>query len=131
MISQQLQYFITFVRNDIKKRTEQENYVETVTSDAARITLIIAIRQIFPDTIKNRDLRLGIIMALTGIPISSQNDLPAACTSSLIGAINDNLARDTTGSISRELQDAVEGLHYFYPWKILEPREPDMDLSHL
>ena len=131
MISQQLRYFITFIRNDIKKRTEQEDYVEATTSDCARITLIIAIRKIFPDTIKDRDLRLGIIMALTGIPISSQNDLPAACTYSLIGALNDNLARDTTGSISRELQDAVERVHYFYPWKILEPGRADVGLSNL
>ena len=131
MISDALRYFIVFLRKEIQKRTERDDYTEVPTSDAARTTLIIAIRKIFPDTIKDRDLRLGIIMALTGIPISTQNDLPAAYTYVVIGALNDNLAHDSGRKLSTELQEFVEGEYVCFPWQILTPIRPNRNLPNM
>ena len=130
MISSALQYFITFVRNDIKKRVERENYVEMETSVNARIRLICLIHEWFPDTKKNRDLRLNIIMALTGMPIISQNDLPAAYTAALIEAFNDGFAKDSTRQLSRELAKNITEPHFVFPWKILRPGT-DVDMPSM
>ena len=131
MISSALQYFITFVRHDIKKRVERENYVEMEPSVNARIRLICLIHEWFPDTKKNRDLRLNIIMALTGMPIISQNDLPAAYTAALIEAFNDGFAKDSTRQLSRELErNIIKEKYFVFPWKILQPRT-DVDMPSM
>jgi hypothetical protein len=131
MISIQLHYFLVFVRNDIKKRTGQDNYAEMETSTNARIRLICLFREWFPDTKKSRDLRLNLIMALTGHPISSQNDLSAAQTAALIGVFNGPPTSNSSRELFRELQTLVESVYYFFPWKILDPVTSSLDLPDL
>jgi hypothetical protein len=130
-MSNSLHYFIVFLRKEIQKRTERDDYTEVPTSDAARIVLHIVLRKYFPDTAKDRDFRLGILMALTGIPLSSQKDLPAAYTHVVIEALNDNLSRDLTGMLSDQLTAFVKNPSCIFPWKILDAGYTNVDLPNL
>lgn len=128
-LSKELQLTLSRVRERVKQVTEGSDFAPQKPDQALMKALFKNLGDRFPLTKKDpknegRRIRLGILMAMLGEPISSTYDIDHKVMVVLTEVTNADSSAYLTPELSRELEGYIAGDPYGIPW-ILPVSSPE------